>query len=358
MTRSSRKIHVLVVDDSALVRTLLRRELSRDPEIEVIAVASDAYEARDIILKQKPDVITLDVEMPRMSGLEFLERLMRNYPVPVIMFSTLTASGTTAALEALEKGAVDVMHKPDHTSAALREVMEQLIDKIKAVHGAIRRPTPKLSPPARISQVRSRGLDPNRHVVAIGASTGGTEALRSILYHLPADMPPVLIVQHMPEGFTAAFAERLNKSSGMRVMEAIDNMPLKPGLAILARGDYHLSVEKRPAGWVARSCAGPLVCRHRPSVEVLFESMARVVGTAGVGVILTGMGADGAEGILAMHEAGATTIAQDKRSSVVFGMPKEAIQRGGVDRVVSLSNVPQAIMMALTRRKVGLSSVT
>ncbi|MBN1345599.1 MAG: chemotaxis response regulator protein-glutamate methylesterase [Phycisphaerae bacterium] len=345
---SDRKIRVLVVDDSALVRTILRRELSRDPQIEVVGAASDAYEARDLIVAHKPDLITLDVEMPRMSGLDFLDRLMKNYPVPVIMFSTLTDSGTKAALEALEKGAVDVMRKPDHTSAALREVMDQLIDKIKAAHGSIRRPKPQIRPPSQPVATKSHGVDPSRFVVAIGASTGGTEALRSILTQLPADMPPTLIVQHMPEGFTNAFAERLNKCSRVRVMEALDNIPLKPGLAIIGHGNYHLSVEKRGSVWYARSRSGPLVCRHRPSVEVLFQSMAKAVGSAGVGVILTGMGADGADGMLAMHQAGAATIAQDERSCVVFGMPKEAIARGGVDRVVSLNNVPRAMISALT----------
>ena len=347
---TSKKISVLVVDDSALVRTILSRELPRDPRIEVIGAASDAYQARDMILAHRPDVITLDVEMPGMSGLEFLDRLMKHYPVPVIMFSTVTGAGTKAAMEALEKGAVDVMHKPDHTSAALREVMGELIDKIKAARDAIRRPKPRLNTPARIGSVAKRGIDPTQHIVAIGASTGGTEALRSILFHLPADMPPVVIVQHMPKGFTEAFAERLDKNSAMHVVEATDRVRLQPGLAVLARGDMHLSVEKQGAGWVARSRSGPLVCRHRPSVEVLFRSMSKAVGPAGVGVILTGMGADGADGLLTLHQAGAATIAQDQRSCVVFGMPKEAIERGAADRVVGLASIPQAIVMALARR--------
>ncbi len=354
--RPSKRIRVLVVDDSALVRTILRRELARDPQIEVVAAASDAYEARDMVVAHRPDVITLDVEMPRMSGLEFLQRLMKNYPVPVIMFSTLTASGTAAALEALEKGAVDVMHKPDHTSAALREVMDQLIDKVKAAHGAIRRPRPGFSKPAAISSVRARGLDPTRHLVAIGASTGGTEALRSILTRLPADMPPVVIVQHMPQGFTAAFAERLNQKSAMTVVEATDNLKLVPGLAVIGRGDLHLTVEKRPLGWVARSRTGPLVCRHRPSVEVLFQSVAKAAGPAAVGVILTGMGADGADGMLVMRQAGAATIAQDQRSCVVFGMPKEAIARGAVERIVGLGNIPSVIMAGLNRQAALVAS--
>ncbi len=351
-----KRIQVLVVDDSALVRTILRRELTRDPQIEVVGAASDAYEARDMILAHRPDVITLDVEMPRMSGLDFLDRLMKNYPVPVIMFSTLTDSGTKAALEALEKGAVDVMRKPDQTSSALREVMDQLIDKIKAAHGAIRRPKPKLAAPARPVALRNRGVDPSRFLVAIGASTGGTEALRAVLVQLPPDCPPVVIVQHMPEGFTAAFAERLNQASPLRVVEAIDNLPLKPGMAVIGRGNFHLSVEKRGTGWIARSRQGPLVCRHRPSVEVLFQSVAKNVGPAAVGVIMTGMGADGADGMLAMHQAGAATIAQDERSCVVFGMPKEAIQRGGVDKVTSLNNIPRTIMAALAHQAAGAAT--
>jgi two-component system, chemotaxis family, protein-glutamate methylesterase/glutaminase len=349
MTLGTRKIRVLVVDDSALVRTILSREFARDPDIEVVGAASDAFEARDLIVAHRPDVITLDVEMPRMSGLEFLERLMKYYPVPVIMFSTLTSAGAGLALEALEKGAVDVMHKPDHTSAALHEVMDQLIDKVKAAHRAIRRPTPILRKAAQVNSVRARAIDPTRHVVAIGASTGGTEALASILSNLPADMAPIVIVQHMPEGFTAAFAERLNRKSAMKVIEAPDSVVLEPGLAVLAHGNHHLTVERRGMVWTARRRMGPLVCRHRPSVEVLFQSVAKSVGPAAVGVMLTGMGADGAEGMVAMHDAGATTIAQDERSCVVFGMPKEAIQRGAVDRVINLANIPQAMIAALTR---------
>ncbi len=349
MSLFPKKIRVLIVDDSALVRTILSREMARDPEIEIIGAASDAYEARDMIVAHRPDVITLDVEMPRMSGLEFLDRLMKNYPVPVIMFSTLTYAGAKAALEALEKGAVDVMHKPDHTSTAIREVMDQLIDKVKAAHRAIRRPRPVFREASRINSLRARGVEPNRHLIAIGASTGGTEALASILANMPADSPPTVIVQHMPEGFTAAFAERLNRKSPMNVIEAPESVPLEPGMAVLAHGNYHLTIEKRGNGWLARSRTGPLVCRHRPSVEVLFQSVAKAAGSSAVGVMLTGMGADGADGMLAMHQAGASTIAQDERSCVVFGMPKEAIQRGGVDRVVSLVNIPQAISAALTR---------
>ncbi len=346
----ARKIRVLVVDDSALVRTILKRELGRDPQIEVIGAASDAYEARDMILAHKPDVITLDVEMPRMSGIEFLEKLMKNYPVPVIMFSTLTDSGTKAALQALERGAVDVMRKPDQTSTALREVMDQLIDKIKAAHGSIRRPRPRIPVRARPAPLKTSGVDPSRHIIAIGASTGGTEALRTVLMQLPADTPPVVVVQHMPEGFTAAFAERLNKCSAMRVVEAIDNLPLKPGLAVIGRGNYHLSIEKRGAGWIARSRSGPLVCRHRPSVEVLFQSIAKHAGSSAVGVIMTGMGADGAQGLLAMRKAGAATLAQDERSCVVFGMPKEAIALGAAERVVGLLEIPRAVLNMLSQR--------
>jgi len=349
MTPVRNKIKVLIVDDSALVRTILSREMARDPEIEVVGAASDAFEARDMIIAYRPDVITLDVEMPRMSGMEFLDRLMKHYPVPVIMFSTLTYAGAKLALEALDKGAVDVMHKPDHTSAGLHEVMDQLIDKVKAAHRAIRRPKPVLRGIGHPGSIRARGVDPTRHLIAIGASTGGTEALTSILTNMPEDSPPIVIVQHMPEGFTAAFAERLNSKSPMRVIEAPESIVLEPGLAVLAHGNYHLTVERRGNGWLARSRTGALVCRHRPSVEVLFQSVAKAAGPAAVGVILTGMGADGADGLLAMHQAGAATIAQDERSCVVFGMPKEAIQRGAVDRVLGLANIPHGIITSLTR---------
>jgi two-component system chemotaxis response regulator CheB len=369
LDNSSEKIRVLIVDDSVVVRGALTRLLSKDPHIEVVGSAGDPYEAREMIVELRPDVLTLDIEMPRMDGLTFLEKLMTHFPMPVVMLSSLTREGADLSLRAIELGAVDVVNKPTSThSEGIKELGVVLIDKIKAAakarvrRPAIRpefrdakgRPTGVTAVPTR---VRGVGYAPgdilpappelkrNQHkVIAIGASTGGTEALRVILERLPRETPPILIVQHMPEYFTLAFANRLNALCAIEVREARDGDRLRPGLALVAPGDSHLVLRKTGVEYVAGLVKGPLVSRHRPSVEVLFQSVAHIAGGCAVGVILTGMGGDGASGMLMMKERGAHNIAQDEASSVVFGMPKEAIRFGGVDRIEHLERIPQAIL--------------
>ena len=336
-------IRVLIVDDSAVVRQILTRELSRDPDIEVIGAAPDPYVARDMIVELKPHVLTLDVEMPRMDGLTFLGKLMRHYPLPVIVLSSLTPKGGELALEAIEAGAVEVMCKPG-TSYSVGDMSIELCDKIKAAARvdvkrrlASRPPAP--APVARLSMTRT-----THKVVAIGSSTGGTQALQSILEVLPADAPGIVIVQHMPQNFTRAFADRLNGLSAMDVKEAEDGDTVGPGRVLVAPGNFHMLLVRSGATYHVQVKSGPLVSRHRPSVNVLFKSTARYAGRNAVGVILTGMGADGADGLLEMRQAGARTIAQDEQSCVVFGMPKEAIARGAAEAVVPLSHVPHKLI--------------
>jgi two-component system, chemotaxis family, protein-glutamate methylesterase/glutaminase len=335
------KARVLVVDDSAVVRKIFTQELSRDPEIEVVGTAPDPYVARDKIVALKPDVITLDVEMPRMDGLTFLRKLMHYHPMPVIIVSSLTENGGDLAMEALEAGAVEVMCKPG-AAYAVGDMSVQLIDKIKAaVRVKVRAPNGvPAAPPAvpRLSLTRT-----TNRVVAIGASTGGTEALRVVLAQFPINAPGTLVVQHMPEHFTRAFAERLNGLCTVEVKEAEDGDAVTPGKVLIAPGNRHLVLRRSGAMYHAGVKDGPLVCRHRPSAEVLFNSVAQYAGKNAVGVILTGMGNDGAEGLLKMKQAGAATIAQDEKSCVVFGMPKEAIKCGGASHVESLERIPQRV---------------
>lgn len=332
---------VLVVDDSAVVRKIFSQELGAAPGIEVVGTAPDPYVARDKILQLEPDVVTLDVEMPRMDGITFLRKLMRYHPVPVIVVSSLTPRGGELAMEALANGAVDVMCKPGE-AYTVGDMSRDLVAKIKvaakvqvqATNGADR---PASRQPLAMTRTTNK-------VVAIGASTGGTEALKNVLERLPADAPGTLVVQHMPEQFTRAFAERLDRLSAMEVKEAEDGDSVTPGRVLIAPGNYHLLLRRSGARYYGQVRRGPPVCRHRPSVEVLFNSVAQFAGANAVGVILTGMGADGANGMLAMKEAGAATIAQDERSCVVFGMPKEAIDRGGVDHVESLERIPEKVL--------------
>lgn len=349
---SEGKIKVLIVDDSAVVRQFLSYALAEDPEIEVIGVASDPYVARDKIVLLKPDVITLDIEMPRMDGLTFLERLMTHHPMPVIMVSSLTQRGAMATLQALELGAVDFVAKPRLSpSQGLQEVGRELREKIKGAAAAkIKGRRPGLASgggalPQRaaspLSQVTS---DLSTKVIAIGASTGGTEALKVVLSGLPPDSPGVVIVQHMPEGFTRAFAERLSSLCPVEVREARDGDFVRRGLALIAPGNRHLMVRRSGARYVVKVTDGPLVYHQRPSADVLFTHMARQVGPNAIGVILTGMGKDGAAGLLKMKEAGARTIAQDEESCVVFGMPKEAIKLGAADLVVPLEEIAGTLL--------------
>ncbi len=333
-------IKVLIVDDSAVVRKVMTKILSSDPEIEVLGTAPDPFVARDKILALKPDVITLDVEMPRMDGITFLKKLMVYFPIPVVIVSSLTPEGSKTALVALELGAVEVISKSVGTIAhSVGDISIQLIDKVKAaskVHVKKLKPT-DISKNVNISSTSM--IKTTNKVIAIGASTGGCSAIQAVLTRMPINAPGIVIVQHMPANFTKSFAKRLNDACAIEVKEAEDGDSILPGRALLAPGDDHILVKRSGAKYYVNVKKGPLVCRHRPSVEVLFTSTATNVGNNAIGIILTGMGEDGASGMLKMKEVGAKTIAQDEESCVVFGMPKEAIKLGAVDAVVSLNNV-------------------
>jgi two-component system, chemotaxis family, protein-glutamate methylesterase/glutaminase len=335
-------IKVLIVDDSAVVRKIFSEELARDPDLEVVGTAPDPYIARDKIVRLQPDVITLDVEMPHMDGITFLRKLMHHHPLPVIVVSSLTEKGSQLALEALDIGAVEVLSKPG-ASYTVGEMSVHLALKIKAAalvdmkRRKVAQGGAPLSPPTPLARTTNK-------LVAIGASTGGTEALRVLLETYPADAPGTLIVQHMPEHFTKAFANRLDGMCAAHVKEAEDGEHVVPGKVLVAPGNQHLQLRRSGALYLAKVSTGPLVCRHRPSVEVLFNSVARYAAANAVGVMLTGMGADGADAMLNMKNAGATTIAQDENSCVVYGMPKEAIERSAVDYIEPLSSITRRIL--------------
>jgi two-component system chemotaxis response regulator CheB len=347
----NRKIRVLVVDDSAIVRQTMKEVLESDTEIEVIATAADPYIAASHMMRQAPDVITLDVEMPRMDGLTFLDRIMRQHPLPVVMCSSLTTAGSETAISALEKGAVDIITKPAvGTRQFLEESRVRICDAVKAaaharlikprVEAASPSPAPKLTADVMMPKPDSHAMiQTTERIVAIGASTGGTEALKDLLQALPANAPGIIIVQHMPEKFTAAFAQRLNTLCQITVKEAADNDSVLRGQALIAPGNKHMMLKRSGARYCVEIRDGPLVCRHRPSVDVLFRSAARYGGKNVVGVILTGMGDDGSRGMREMKDAGAYNIAQDEASCVVFGMPQEAIKIGAVDQVLPLSRI-------------------
>jgi two-component system, chemotaxis family, protein-glutamate methylesterase/glutaminase len=349
---SNQKIRVLVVDDSAVVRRTLSEVLSSDPDIEVIATASDPFVAAERIGEQVPDVITLDIEMPRMDGLTFLRRIMTQHPIPVVICSSLAADGTDTALRALEFGAVDIITKPRlGCKLFLEESRQVLCDAVKAAaHARIRRVAehrevaPKLTADAVLAKPTQVLTVTTEKVVVIGASTGGTEALRVLLEALPANSPGIAIVQHMPENFTRAFAARLDGLCRIGVKEAEDNDTLFPGRALIAPGNHHMLLKRSGARYYVEIKEGPLVCRHRPSVDVLFRSAARYAGKNALGIIMTGMGDDGARGLLEMKEAGADTIAQDERTSVVFGMPQVAIKMGAVDRILPLESLADSVV--------------
>jgi two-component system chemotaxis response regulator CheB len=341
------KTKVLIVDDSALIRQVLTGLISHDPGLEVVGVASDPYVAWDKIKALRPDVLTLDVEMPRMDGLAFLERLMRARPMPVLMVSSLTEKGCENTLRALELGAVDFVTKPkiDIKNGTVG-LADEIIAKLKIAARAKVRPRQKLGADelARLSALRSEApARGTQKVVAIGASTGGTEALREVLTALPADAPGLVIVQHMPEHFTRAFAQRLDKLCQIRVQEARDGDRILPGHALIAPGNYHMRVNRNGAHYNVEVFMGEPVNRHRPSVDVLFQSCARHLGRNAIGVIMTGMGDDGARGLLAMRRAGSRTLAQDEASSVVFGMPNAAIEIGAVGDVVGLTVIADRV---------------
>jgi len=352
----NKKVRVLIVDDSAVVRQTLSALLTSDPDIEVMATAADPFAAAEKIRQEVPDVITLDIEMPRMDGLTFLDKLMAQHPIPVVICSSLAEDGSESALKALENGAVDVICKPKvGTKQFLEESRVHICDVVKAAAGARlgpRRPAAaaplvqkKLTADAVLAPPPSRAmLQTTERVVAIGASTGGTEALRVFLEALPADSPGMVIVQHMPEKFTAAFARRLDGLCAVTVKEAEDNDSVVRGHVLVAPGNRHTLLKRSGARYYVEVRDGPLVSRHRPSVDVLFRSVARYAGKNAVGVIMTGMGDDGARGMAEMKQAGAQTIAQDEETCVVYGMPCEAVKHGGVDKELPLERIAPEVL--------------
>jgi two-component system, chemotaxis family, protein-glutamate methylesterase/glutaminase len=349
------KIRVLVVDDSALMRQVLGNLLGRDPSIEIVGTASDPYVARDKIKALRPDVLTLDVEMPRMDGLSFLEKLMRGHPMPVVMVSSLTESGCATTLRALELGAVDFVTKPKvDLRERLPEVAQEVIDKVKAAATARVRARGPLAPaPTRVRSAAPVALRTTQQILAVGASTGGTEALREFLTALPADSPGVVVVQHMPEHFTRAFADRLDGLCTVRVKEGEDGDRVLAGHVLIAPGNYHMRLVREGATYLVRLSSDPPINRHRPAVDALFHSCAEHAGANVVGVIMTGMGDDGARGLLAMREAGARTLAQDEATCVVFGMPKVAIDMGAAQQILPLSRLAPTALALMRESEAG-----
>ena len=337
------KIRVLIVDDSAIVRKIFSEELSKYPDIEIIGTAPDPYVARDKIVSLKPDVITLDIEMPRMDGITFLKKLMRYYPLPTIVVSSLTTKGGKLTLEAIDSGAVDVIAKPG-AAYTVGDMSAQLVEKIRAAARAkIVRKEERATDSALQQPMKALAQTSNK-VIAVGASTGGTEALKALLVQMPPNSPGMVIVQHMPAHFTTAFAERLNGICQISVKEAKDGDRLSNGLALIAPGNFHMLLRRSGAVYYVEVKTGPMVHHQRPAVDVLFKSTAQYAGANAIGVILTGMGADGAAGLLEMKKAGAGTVAQDENSCVVFGMPKEAIKMGAVDKVLPLDQIAAQII--------------
>ncbi|MDD2358416.1 MAG: chemotaxis response regulator protein-glutamate methylesterase [Thiovulaceae bacterium] len=335
-------IRVLIVDDSATARAVLREILESDPSIEVVATASDAYVARDKIVELRPDVVCLDVEMPRMDGITFLKKMMHYMPIPVVMVSSLTQSGAKTTLDALEAGAVDFVGKPhSHIYDGKDEMKNELLAKIKAASKAKVFQKELKS----FAQANTTSLaETTNKILAIGASTGGTEAIKDVLLGLPRNAPGTVIVQHMPANFTAAFAQRLDSLCAMEVREAKNGDSITPGVVLVAPGDYHMVVRRSGARYYIEIGSGDKVSGHRPSVDVLFHSVAKIAGANAIGVILTGMGGDGAKGLLAMKNAGAKTLGQDEKSCVVYGMPKIAYEIGAVQKQVPLNKIATSIV--------------
>ena len=345
-------IKVLIIDDSLLMRTLLTEVIGSAPDIEVVGAAPDPIAAREMIKALNPDVLTLDVEMPKMDGLEFLSRLMKLRPMPVIMISSMTARGSEVTLQALELGAVDFVAKPQAESISqIQGYGDEIRDKIRAAYVAPRRrPLPSVSLSAAADTggaISSRVL--SEKVIALGASTGGTEAIKTFLTALPAEMPPIVMVQHMPETFTPSFAHRLDTLSRLTVVEAKGGEKLMPGYAYLAPGHSHLLVRRQGSGYVTELAKSEPVNRHRPAADVLFHSVATEVGRNALGVILTGMGRDGAQGLLEMKQAGSWNIGQDKDSCVVYGMPRAAAEIGALDEATPLSEIASRLMAHLRK---------
>lgn len=356
------KIRVLIVDDSALMRGLLAEMINSASDMQVVGAAPDAHTAREMIKQLNPDVLTLDVNMPRMDGLEFLERLMRLRPMPVVMVSSFTANGSETTLRALELGAVDFLGKPRADSPnSMEQYAEELVEKIRAAKGArLNRsnvttagttPAKEVSTPDSLPVIKGRvaPISSLEKIIFVGASTGGTEAIKVFLSDIPSDCPPILVVQHMPESFTASFARRLDGLCAPRVIEAQGNERVENGTVYIAPGHSHLLIRRGGNGFVTELQSGPPVNRHRPSVDVLFDSAAQLIGRQAVGVILTGMGKDGAQGILHMRQAGARTFGQDEASCVVYGMPREAFLIGGVDEQCSLTEMSRKVLSVACR---------
>ncbi len=351
------KIKILIVDDSALVRKILTEILSSDKDIEVVGTAPDPFIARDKIKQLKPDVITLDVEMPKMDGVTFLRNLMRLHPLPVVMISSLTEQGADITFDALEAGAIDFVAKPKiDVKDGLQEYTEEIIEKVKAAvkakvgivstTNATAKPVEKkLSADSVIQkQIAKKRFKTTDQIIALGASTGGTEAIKEVLMQMPADSPGMVISQHIPEAFSAPFAERMNGASAMTVCEAKDGQQILPGYVYIAPGSHHLLVERNGAQYICRLNDGERVNRHKPSVDVMFRSVAQNVGPNAIGVILTGMGDDGARGLLEMKETGAKTMVQDEKTSVVWGMPGSAAKLGAADKEYPLNQIATNIM--------------
>ena len=359
---AANKIKVLIVDDSALVREVLTEILNADPALEVIGTASDPLIARNKIKQLNPDVLTLDVEMPRMDGLTFLSNLMRLRPMPVVMVSSLTEKGADITLQALEMGAIDFVSKPKLDVAhGLKEYADELCDKVKVASGARLQnhswdsaPIPAPAPTSRTDRYTADAIIDKRSapknfkttekIIAIGASTGGTEAIKEVLMQMPADAPGIVITQHIPEAFSGPFAKRMNDNCAMTVYEATDGQQILPGHVYIAPGSQHMMVERSGARYICKLNDGPPVNRHKPAVDVMFRSVAQNVGSNAIGVILTGMGDDGAAGLKEMQDAGAPTIAQDEKTSVVWGMPGEAVKHGGVDEILPLLSIPAKVI--------------
>lgn len=348
-------VKVLIIDDSALVRQLLTEIFNSDPEINVVGTAQDPFDAREKIKKLNPDVLTLDVEMPKMDGITFLSNLMRLRPMPVVMISTLTEKGADVTFEALEIGAVDFVSKPKiDVAVELKEYSEEICEKVKTAAGARvsaisdRRNkldvAPKLSADAVLQKRKGPSkLKTTEKIIALGASTGGTEAIKEVLVRMPVDSPGIVISQHIPAAFSKPFAERMDRTSAMTVFEATDGQQILPGHVYIAPGDRHLIVERSGARYICRLNDGPAVNRHKPSVDVMFRSVAQNVGANAIGVILTGMGADGADGLKEMLENGAKTLVQDEKSSVVWGMPGEAFKRGSASDQYPLDQIAKEL---------------
>jgi two-component system chemotaxis response regulator CheB len=338
-----RRIRVLVVDDSAIVRKLISEAISTEPDLEVVGTAPDPFVARDQILRLQPDVLTLDIEMPRMDGLTFLKKLMKHYPLPVIVISSLGQASCQATLEAMQIGAVEVLAKPAGPYS-VGELRASVAAQVRAAASArVRRNPETHGPEATEPSTAVRALRKDM-VIAIGASTGGTEAIQQVLRQMPAESPAILVTQHIPPVFSTAFAARLNQLCSIEVNEACDGDQVMPGRALLAPGNFHLVLHRIGSGYRVEVKDGPLVHYQRPSVDVMFSSVAAEAGPNAIGALLTGMGSDGANGLLQLKRAGATTIAQDESTCVVFGMPREAIRLGAVDHVLPISRVAGALL--------------